>query len=128
MRDVSVLFNFVDNAEPSPRAAPPADAEEWTDEQWIDWLKATDAEALAERGLPPATVAGRIVHSTGGQVLGQSMLGLAQAIYGQQRQEVVIVAEASSEPEKEEQLSLHLDADHPEQSFVVLRSDSEEPS
>jgi hypothetical protein len=123
----SVLSDGVDHLDPADRAAPPADADDWTDEQWIEWLKATDADATAEHGLPPATLAGRVVHSTGGQVLGLSMLGLAQAIYGQRDEKVVIVAEANSEPEKDRPFDLHLDADHPEQSFVVLKPPSSPP-
>jgi hypothetical protein len=118
----------VDDPAPSDREAPPADADDWTDEQWIEWLKATDADTAAAPNLPPATVAGRVVHSTGGQVLGQSMLGLAQAIYGRPEQKVVIVAAANGEPDTDRPFDLHLDADHPDEAFVVLKPEPPRPS
>jgi hypothetical protein len=104
---------------------PPADPEVWTDEQWITWLKATDAlvEGAADDAGKPATAMGRIAHSGGGQILGQAMLGMAQAIYGAQDDEIVHVADGSSEPEPDEPFTVHLDPDHPERSTVVFHSD-----
>lgn len=113
--------------DPTGLEAPPADPEDWSDEQWIEWLKATDADSAAEQGRPPTTTAGRIVHSAGGQMVGQSMIGLAQAIYGRRDDKPVIVAEANSEPEKDRPFALHLDPDHPEQSFLVLKPDPDPP-
>ena len=55
------------------------------------------------------------------------MQGLAQAMFGQ-KNEIVIVAEGSSEPDGDEPLSLHLDPDHPERSTVVVRPVDEPPS
>ena len=107
---------------------PPADPEEWTDEQWIAWLEATDADAPDGGGNRPATMGARVVHSTGGQVLGQSMLGLAYAIYGRRDDEVVIVAEGDSEQGEDEPFTVHLDPDHPERSSVVFRPVSEPPA
>jgi hypothetical protein len=100
---------------------PPADPDEWTDEQWIDWLKATDPAASSEPASAPVTVAGRVVHSAGGRALGQTMLGVAWAIYGRHDEKPAIVIEANSEPEKEQPFSLFLDPDHPERSFAVRR-------
>jgi hypothetical protein len=100
--------------------APPDDADDWTNEQWIEWLKATDEPSSEAPERAPATVAGRVVHSTGGQLLGQGMLGLARAIYGRQSEKPAIVVDAGSEPEDEE-LTVHLDPDHPENSYAVLR-------
>jgi hypothetical protein len=117
--------------EPSDLAfpdGPPADPEEWTDEQWIDWLKATDASAGGQSDARPATLGGRVAHSSGGQVLGQAMLGMAYAMYGRRDDEVVIVAEGDAEPEKDEPFTVHLDPDHPERSAVVFRQTSEPPS
>jgi hypothetical protein len=106
---------------------PPADPDDWTDEEWLDWLKTTDADVPAIDGAPPVTSIGRIAHTTGGQLLGQAMLGMAQAIYGRKDAEVVIVAEGDSEPDADEPFTVHLDPDHPERSFVVFRPDSERP-
>lgn len=114
------------SARPTSRPEPPADADDWTNEQWIEWLKATDGDDPAEGDATPATIAGRVVHSTGGRLLGQSMIGLAQAIYGARDETVVIVAGANSEPEKDQLFLLHLDEDHPERSFAVRNPDPEE--
>jgi hypothetical protein len=103
---------------------PPADAGAWTHDQWIAWLKATDAQlaaggATTETG--PATPMGRVTHSAGGQVLGTAMLGLTAAMFGRQDDEMVIVAEASGQPGEDEPFAVHLDPDHPERSTVVFR-------
>lgn len=110
-----------------PSEGPPADPDDWTDEQWIEWLKKTDATGSTdppadEDGTRPVTALGRIAHSGGGSVLGQAMLGLANAFYGRERNEIVIVAEGSSQPDDYEPLSVHLDPEHPERSVVVVRT------
>jgi len=97
---------------------PPVDPEDWSDEEWLAWLRATDpADRPAER---PATTAGRLTHSAGGQVLGTAMLAMAQAIYGRRDDEIVVVVEGASEPTGED-LEVHLDPDHPERSTAVVR-------
>jgi hypothetical protein len=105
-------------------AGPPADPEEWTDEQWIDWLKATDADGEPE-GDAPVTRMGRVTRSGPGQVLGSAMMGMAQAIWGQQEDEIVHVVERGSEPLGDEPFELHLDPESPERSTVVFPSDPE---
>ena len=105
---------------------PPADPEEWTDEQWLAWLEATDAP-ISEDPSRPVTAGGRVAHSTGGQVLGQAMLGMAYAIYGRKDDEVVIVAEGDSEDGEDEPFTVHLDPHHPERSTVVFRRVAEPP-
>lgn len=112
----------MDPDDPAFPAAPPADPDDWTDEQWIAWLKATDAEAELESDSHPTTQMGRAVHSSGGQVLGQAMLGMAQAIYGRKQDDVAIVAEGPSEPDEDEPFTLKLDPDHPERSTVTFRN------
>lgn len=109
--------------DPELSVMPPADPELWTDEQWIEWLKATDADAETERGLPPATSAGRLVHTPGAQALGQTMLGMAWAIYGRRDDEVVVVIQANSQPDEDKPFAVHLDADHPERSYLILKPD-----
>ena len=103
---------------------PPADPEEWTDEQWLAWLKATDAtQTRADER--PVTATGRVARSTGGQLLGQAMLGMANAMYGRRDDEIVIVAEGDSKPDEDDPFSVHLDPDHPERSTVVFRQVSD---
>jgi len=98
---------------------PPADAEAWTDEEWLVWLKATDDE-IPDTGASDPRPAVR-PRRAGAQVLGEAMVGMARAIYGQQHDEIVIVAEGASEPEDDEPFTVHLDPDHPERSHVVFR-------
>jgi hypothetical protein len=117
----------VDDAHATARSVPPDDPDDWTNEQWIAWLNETDADAIADRNSPPATVAGRVVHSSAGQLLGQTMLGLAQAIYGPRANKAPIVIKAPAEPEEDRAFDLHLDFDNPEDSTVVLRPDREPP-
>jgi hypothetical protein len=117
----------VDRAFPD---GPPADPEEWSDEQWLEWLKATDngAPATTEQASRTVTTGGRIAHSAGGQVLGQTMLAVAQAVFGRHDDEVVIVAEAGSEPGDDEPFSVHLDPEHPERSSVVFKRPPNPPA
>ena len=100
---------------------PPADAEEWTDEQWLAWLRATDDPADADPPPPVWRSAQRLAASRGGQVLGSAMLGLAQALYGRRRAEVVVEREAPSDPPGDDDLEVHLDPEHPERSTAIVR-------
>ncbi len=102
---------------------PPADPEEWSDEEWLAWLKATDPH----RTYGPVTTLGRLTHSTGGRLLGQAMVGLANAISGGQEDEVAIVAEGPSEPGKDGPYRLHLDFEHPERSTAVFGTGDPDP-
>lgn len=94
---------------------PPTDADDWTDDQWLAWLRATDADYPDDR---PATTIGRLTRSGGGQALGQAMLGLANAMYGRQDDDVVVVAERG-EPDRDQPFAVRLDPDHP---VVVVRT------
>jgi hypothetical protein len=102
-------------------SVPPADPNEWTDQQWIEWLKATDTEAGPNGEFPVGTVGSRIARSSAGQVLGQAMLGLAQAIYGPQDEEQVIIVEGAGEGDDDEPFNVQLDFEHPERSQIVFR-------
>ncbi len=99
--------------------APPENADEWSDQQWIDWLTATD-DAVAPPGRAiPVTRAGRVTHSAGGQLLGAAMIGLARAIYGRQEDRPAVVVE-SGEPDDGGLASVHLDLEQPDRSYVLL--------
>jgi hypothetical protein len=104
---------------------PPSDPNEWTDEQWLEWLKATDNVPFdgPEESISEAVI--RIVQSTPGQVIGQAMLGMAQAIYGRQKDEIVIVVEGSGETTDDEPFAVRLDFDHPGLSSVSFKQDSD---
>jgi hypothetical protein len=112
--------------EPEPLArpeGPPVDADEWSDDQWLAWLKATDGDNIDE--VTPPSVASRVVHSTGGQMLGQAMMGLAIAMYGPKQEEVIIVAEGDGEPGDDEPFRVRLNPDEPGKSVITFKQGSE---
>jgi hypothetical protein len=102
---------------PEGPAEPPADPEDWTDEQWLAWLEATDPGDEGDTG--PRLAAWRS-HPVG-SALGAAMLGLHDAIYGRTDNEVAIVQEAGGDPPNDDLHDLRLDPDHPERSEVVVR-------
>jgi hypothetical protein len=103
---------------PSPDPAdPPADPDDWTDEQWLAWLEATDPVHDEEPG--PRLAAWRS-HAVG-SAMGAAMLGLHDAIYGRTDNEVAIVQEAAGDPPDEDLHDIRLDPDHPERSEVRVR-------
>jgi hypothetical protein len=97
---------------------PPSDAESWTDEQWLTWLKETDE--MVEVRDEPTPAAFRVTHSAAGQALGDAMRGLANAMYGPKDEDLIIVSEAGGQPEHDEPFVVHLDRDHPERSTAVF--------
>jgi hypothetical protein len=94
---------------------PPVDADDWTDAQWLAYLT-----AIAEEDDEPAPTGSRMARSAGGQVLGNAMLGLAQAMYGVTQPEVVVEADVPG-GSGDDDLVVRLDPDHPERSTVVSR-------
>jgi len=105
----------MDDAGRAPLGEPPADAEAWTDEQWIAWLEATDAEE-DEAGAPRLRSGARRPAS----MLGVAMLGLRDLIYGRV-EEAAIVVDCGGDPPRGDTPEVHLDPDHPERSTVVVR-------
>src|ERR1700733_13544261 len=103
---------------------PPSDPDEWSDEQWLEWLKATDTDFFDEPEESISEVVKRIVQSAPGQIVGQAMLGMAQAIYGQRDDEVVMVIEVNGETADEEPFAVRLDVDNPERSVVEFKPGS----
>ncbi len=100
---------------------PPSDPNEWTDEKWLEWLRATDDVPFDELEESISEAVTRIVQSTPGQVIGLAMLGMAQAIYGRQDDEIVIVVDGSGESADDEPFAVRLDFDHPELSQVEFK-------
>ena len=103
---------------PQSSSEPPSDPELWTDEQWLTWLKATDAVIDLDDSRAP--IVSRVARSAGGQVLGEAMKGLANAMYGPKDEEIVIVIEAGGQPLDDEPFTVHIDREHPEQSTAVF--------
>lgn len=108
----------MDEPDPAMPGEPPDDPEEWTDEQWLAWLVATDDGHEPPPARPDRV--DRAVSSAVGYVMGQAMLGMANAIYGHDDPEVVVVVEGTGEPGDDEPFTVHLDAEHPEDSYVVF--------
>lgn len=107
---------------------PPSDPNEWTDEQWLEWLKATDEDPPDEAGEGISKVVQRVVKSTSGQVMGQAMLGMARAIYGRQDDDAIVVVEDAGEGVTDEPFAVRLDPEHPERSSVVFRTGPDSPT
>jgi hypothetical protein len=100
---------------------PPANPEDWTDEQWIAWLEATDSEVPDAEPAQPVTRGARVVRSTGGVVLGAAMTGLAEIFQESQEPEIVVVAEGPDQADEDADftVTLHPDASGP--SVVRVR-------
>ena len=105
---------------------PPSDPEEWTDDEWLGWLEATDA-ADADPDLRPPRLS-RWRERPGSSVLGAAMLGLRDAIYGHPDDQAVEVRDAAGDPPDDDQPVVHLDPDHPERSEVVIRRRRRKPA
>lgn len=97
---------------------PPEDPEDWTDEQWIVWLNATDEPDEAPQGVQ----ASRERPRQRGGMLGAAMLGLRDAIYGHPDDEPVVVVDSSGDPPDDDRPEVHLDPDHPERSEVIVHT------
>jgi len=102
-------------------ANPPADANDWSDEQWIEWLVATDEASAVDEN---PSVLKRAANTKSGQVLGQAMLGMANAFYGPKDDDVQIVVENKEKNLDEESFVVNLDFDNPESSTVSFKPES----
>lgn len=98
---------------------PPADPEDWTDDEWLAWLGEQDAAAGGAG--PPSTAPVVPRRSLPAELLGGAMKGLAEALYGPRKQEIEIVSEAPGDPPDGDPLELHLDEDDPTRSRAILR-------
>lgn len=95
---------------------PPEDPDEWSEEQWREWLTTAPADPDTGKAHPLT----RAAHSSGGTVLGSAMLGLDQAIFGE-KPKVEIVAEADANGDGVD--DLELDLDDPSASRITLSGD-----
>lgn len=96
---------------------PPEGADDWTEEQWREWL--VNAPPDPETGTTHPLSRART--TAGGVVLGAAMLGLDRAIYGE-RPKVEIVAEADAGGL--DLGDLDLDPDDPASSRMSLPPDA----
>jgi hypothetical protein len=95
---------------------PPEDPDDWTEEQWLDWLAQLPPDPDTGKAHPLT----RVAHTSGGSVLGAAMFGLEQAIYGERpKAEVVIEADSNGADDAD----LELDLDDPASSRITLAGD-----
>ncbi|MDP9403860.1 MAG: hypothetical protein M3P85_11180 [Actinomycetota bacterium] len=103
---------------------PPPDPQDWSDEQWLAWLEATDGEAPDAAGAAGAeeqpTVGERVRSSPAARGLGGAMVALHEIFYKPKEEDVVIVADAGGDPPNPDALKLDLDPDHPEASTATV--------
>ncbi len=99
--------------------APPLDPDDWSDEQWQEYLRVTaeaedDEPALADLD---ASFHRRAKESAGGAVIGAAMMGLQQALYGDLPKEDVVVEAESDDPDRDRSV---FDPDDPSSSTISL--------
>ena len=91
---------------------PPQDHDDWTEEQWLEWLATAPIDPETGRAHPLSRA-----RQAGGGVIAAAMLGLDQAIFGERpKAEIVVEADADG-------LDLpdgDLDGDDPAASWLVL--------
>ncbi len=92
---------------------PPEDADDWTEDQWLEWLAKLPADPETGHAHPLT----RATSTSGGTVLGAAMLGLEQAIYGE-RPKAEIVAEADANGSDE--ADIDLDESDPAASHITV--------
>lgn len=97
--------------DPSPED--PEGSDDWSEEEWRDWLARAPADPETGRAHPLT----RAASSPSGVVLGAAMLGLEQAIYGE-RPKVEVVAEADADGL--DLGDMDLDVDDPAASHLTL--------
>ncbi|HUP69259.1 MAG TPA: hypothetical protein VM142_05525 [Acidimicrobiales bacterium] len=111
---------------------PPADPQDWTDEQWLEWLEATDGQAAVpgdegDRAGERPTVRDRVRSSPAARGMGGAMIALHEIFYKPKDDEVVIVAQAGGDPPDPDALDLDLDPDHPEASTATIPVGRQKP-
>ena len=93
------------------------DPDDWTEEQWVEWLATAPPDPETGRAHPLT----RMASSPSGTTLGAAMLGLEQAIYGERaKAEIVAVADDPGEGLDD---PIDLDLDDPSASSIRLDSD-----
>jgi hypothetical protein len=91
---------------------PPEDPDDWSEEQWREWLLSAPADPETGHAHPMSRF-----RQGGGAVVAAAMFGLEQAIYGE-RPKVEIVAEADADGL--DLGDMDLDLDDPSASHLTL--------
>jgi hypothetical protein len=94
---------------------PPDDPDAWTEEQWIEWLHATEDDVDVDtRVFAPR------LSSPSGVVLGAAMMGLQKGMYGDvEKPEIVIEIDAAG---RDDGMKIDLDPDDPSESTVIVEA------
>ena len=97
----------------------PDDPDDWSDEQWLAWLRAGDEaeQASAEPARPPLPSWRKAPLAV--QFLAVSMTVVGEAIYGRREQPAVVVDAPGDRP-NDDGLDVRLDFEHPEQSVATV--------
>lgn len=95
---------------------PPEDPDDWTEDQWREWLASAPPDPDTGRAHPLT----RMATSPSGSMLGAAMTGLDQAIFGE-RAKAEIVIEAADPGDDDG--DLELDLDDPAASRIQLSGD-----
>jgi hypothetical protein len=105
-RDVAIGLLAVDT--------PPLDPDDWTEEQWIEWLRENETTPDDDRRVYAPKLS-----SPASTVLGAAMMGLQKGMYGDiEKPEVVIEIDADGQ---DDGVKVTLDPDDPSQSTIVVR-------
>lgn len=95
---------------------PPEDPDDWTEEQWLEWLANAPIDPDTGRAHPLS----RAIRTPSGSMLGAAMFGLDQAIFGERpKAEVVVVADDPGEGDDD----IELDLEDPSSSRIQLSAD-----
>lgn len=92
---------------------PPVDPEDWTEEEWQEWLQLTELDPDTERRVYAPRLS-----SPSGVVLGAAMVGLHKGMYGDvEKPEIVVEIGAKGQ---DDGIKIDLDPDDPSHSTVVV--------
>jgi len=96
------------------------DPNEWNDEQWLEWLKATDDAPFddSEESISGSD-ANSPVNAWSGHRAGDARHGAGDL--RRQNDEVVVVVEDNGETTDDKPFAVRLDFDHPERSLVEFK-------
>jgi len=95
---------------------PPQDPDDWTEEQWLEWLAHAPQDPESGHAHPLT----RVTHSSSGTVLGIAMSAMDEAIFGE-RHKAEIVAEIPGDSLDDG--ILELDLEDPARSRIAVEGD-----
>lgn len=101
---------------------PPRDPDDWTEDQWIEWLEATaDAPSSDDPELTPRRWG---TGNGAGAVIGAAMMGLDRALHGEQPKPDVVIESHSDDPDRD---ASRFDPEDPGSSTIRLTDTDTDP-